>query len=390
MNKLPENFCILPWVSANLGPSGGVSICCASVAHRLEENSRPDDLQAIRNNSSFRSVRSKFLKGEWPKECTFCENLNTPGQSGHNMRLLVNERLKLPQNYTANMFTEDPLDLLELEINFGNICNFKCRMCSSEFSSRWIAEAKEINNPKFQSLLFSKPNHGEYNLNALIPLLNKLRTVIIKGGEPFLSPKFKVFLQTLVKNNISENCQIYVVTNGSIFDSEIFDLISKFKHPHVSFSIDGVEPIYSYIRDGSNGLKSVEENLKKACAFTKIHYSVNFTFQIYNMLRLYESVKFFRKYTPQITLLPVGQSYLHFSNAPDEIKLEVKSQFQRLLHEIDFHSDSSPRFVSALNDLEKPRNHESWIDFITYTKTLDKLRTQNFIEIEPRYSKYWQ
>ncbi len=389
MKQFPENFCILPWVSAVVPPTGGVGVCCVSSSYRLDEGMEESKLGLIRQNQTSKEMRRQFLNGEWPKGCDFCKRHSGPENRGHDMRRMNNERYRLHEDYKLEDFTEEPLDLIDLEINFGNICNFKCRMCSSNNSSRWITDAQLMQDERFQPFKDIKVNKGEFDVAQLIPYMKKLKLLQVKGGEPFLHPKFKKLLQELVNNGTSKTCSLYVISNGSIQDPELLDLVEQFQQAHIAVSIDGLEPVYSYIRDGSSGLDHVTQQMKNITDRPNIYLSNNFTLQIYNMLQVYEVTKFFSQYTNHIILLPVMQDYLHFRNAPQAIKDEAEKQLERVLAEIKLTPDSYQRYFSALQNIREPRSEAHWQDFITYTKKLDQIRNQDFLKIEPRFKSYF-
>ena len=139
MEKFPSNFCIIPWIGADVRPQGGVSLCCVAQEHLLDDNRDPSELETIRQNKNFTRIRQQFLKGEWPKECNYCQSYDKDEHSGYSLRKMYNQRFGLEQ-MAPHEFTDEAKDLMQLELNFGNICNYKCRMCSSQYSSKWMSD----------------------------------------------------------------------------------------------------------------------------------------------------------------------------------------------------------------------------------------------------------
>lgn len=389
MNEFPENFCVMPWISAVIPPTGGVGVCCVSAIHRMDNGKTESQLGEIRNSATWKNIRQSFIKGEWPASCEFCQKRSGPENRGHDMRRIVNEKYKLKENYRPEDFSDEPLDLLELEISFGNICNFKCRMCSAGYSSKWVSEAKKLNEEAFHTTKDLKVFNGDFDVHQFMPYMKKLKLLQIKGGEPFLNPKFKTMLKEMVRLQISSQCEIYVITNGSVQDEEILELMGQFKTAHIAVSMEGQDPIYSYIRTDSPGEGKIVEHLFKIMSYPNILLTINYTFQIYNMLRVYQSALFFSQFTRDIILLPVMQDYLHFKNAPLEIKENVKNQISNVLNEIELSDDSRARFESALKNLDEPRDLKAWNSFLVYTNKLDEAHKSKFTEIEPDFSQFF-
>lgn len=50
----------------------------------------------------------------------------------------------------------DPKYPVKIEINASNVCNLKCRICTSYASTKWIAEEKSITELHKKSILISQ------------------------------------------------------------------------------------------------------------------------------------------------------------------------------------------------------------------------------------------
>ena len=75
----------------------------------------------------------------------------------------------------------------------------------------------------------------------------KLNRVHFMGGEPMLSRRFEQFVDTMLEHN--PNISVSFVTNGSFsLTTRQKEILSKFRNLDFCFSIDGVGPVYEYLR----------------------------------------------------------------------------------------------------------------------------------------------
>lgn len=167
-----STFCIYPFKSLNITPGGSVKPCCAFMQEissgaksmSVYEHSLPE----IWNSDFMREVRRQMIAGERLAGCEYCYQQERSGLQS--MRSSVNEtwmrELADPQNALKQLFAEvtgDDYKVLSkaeldetlrqlfaevsandykvrnrsewLELDVGNLCNLKCRMCNSQSSS---------------------------------------------------------------------------------------------------------------------------------------------------------------------------------------------------------------------------------------------------------------
>lgn len=219
-----QAFCVLPFFGIELPRN--ISCCLMQPTNDLSQ------------------VKFNMLNGIRPPECQHCwgqEDLN----------ILSDRQIK---NNSATLFANKGITQLVSEchesvnapifykIDTSNICNATCITCNSAASTAWAAlELKNKVTP------IAKYN---ININQISKNINytSAKTIIFRGGESLLSKTNFQILSELVKAN-NTDCFISFVTNGSIRpSSHQLELLSKFKNLNFCFSIDGIGPVFDYLR----------------------------------------------------------------------------------------------------------------------------------------------
>jgi len=150
-------FCVNPFLEVNVTPAGSVRPCCAfantdnPIAPFIAVDGRPmsvyeHTIEEIWNSEFMRSVRRKLTEGEPVKECSYCYNQEKMG--ARSMRIegnraweagWLNPRSETIEDLQAKARANDyrvPDGPEWIDLDVGNLCNLKCRMCNSLSSSR--------------------------------------------------------------------------------------------------------------------------------------------------------------------------------------------------------------------------------------------------------------
>jgi sulfatase maturation enzyme AslB (radical SAM superfamily) len=207
---------------------------------------------------------------QWPVACTSCELQESQGR-GDSIRGNGNHAYA---NYNDNDIT--------LEIRPGSVCNFACQTCWPEASSR-VAEfhsrAGLIDIKSVDSTSFN-------NFDFLLPIADRLRDVVLLGGEPFYD---KSCLKFLSWANAHLTANITMFTNGSKID---FDFLKSYPgRLTLVFSLDAVGRPAEYIRYGTDWTEVIK-NYLAVKQLPNIEVRVNITCSVYNYLYINELIEF--------------------------------------------------------------------------------------------------
>ena len=115
-----------------------------------------------------------------------------------------------------------------------------------------------------------------------------LKILSILGGEPLYDRNIYRILQLLIDNS-NLDCFINFVTNGSVTltDSQL-DMFAKFKNLGICVSIDGIGPVFEYMRFPLKWPKLLENIAQYKTVAS--HVSVSYTLSNVNILYYKETV----------------------------------------------------------------------------------------------------
>lgn len=372
--KVKNNVCAFPWMNLSLSNNGHWRPCC-SFKGSMGTTSETEILTAFDNQSM---LRDRFLSGEYLNECSHCWTLEKNGITSlrqHNLQL--NKKI-----FYSELLDKPTLKTMDLRIT--NICNFKCRICSPSSSSQVAAEQLRIttNQEEKQKIkdIIEQSNWSESNPDFLDDIVHNLDNIInldFYGGEPFLVPRIKDFLQQIVDLGLHKQIRLHFNTNGSIFDKNIVDLLTQFKEVDIAFSIDDIKQRFEYQRGGS--WSQVENNIKNYLEYS----GNNFTFSIYptiniqNVFYLDELVN----WTHSLKL-PIHYNVL---DTPEFLSIENMTEEAKhlVINKLENHNEVSIRGIVDIIKSSTAKNNKG---FVEYMSKLDKTRKTNFSDNHPEMS----
>jgi len=246
--------CILPWISLETTPLGGVRPCCLYKGELPGLNLRTHTLEEAFNSSAMQELRETFEQGKQPGQCERCWIEEKAGK-------------KSKREYMLEKFKHVPFEpnLIFLDLKLGNICNLKCRICGSWSSSKWAQEQiaqfgdKHIAKQWLREGQWPRRSKGFWdNLDSLLP---NLKYFEFTGGEPFLIKQHFDLLQRAVDQGHADEIDIHYNTNGTQFPKQ-HEVWKHFKHVQIAFSIDNTGKRFEYERDGAKW-RTVNRNIKR-------------------------------------------------------------------------------------------------------------------------------
>ena len=299
----------------------------------------------------------------WPSSCYHCQNAEQLGRKD-SMRL---NGISAYSNYD--------LDDITLEIRPGSTCNFSCQTCWPEASSR-VRE----HHAKAGLILESLDTRSMTSFEWLLPIRDRIRNIVLLGGEPFYDKSCKAFLQFIANNNFTN--QLTIFTNGSVLDIEF--IRSYQGKLTLVFSIDAIGKAAEYIRYGTNW-DQVSANYQQALTFDNIETRVNITTSVYNVAYIPNLVSYLLDNWPSLVTWSDAIESTDFKRfSLSAIPVDHRSNLIGQLHNtvdqlhnavIDF--DQKHNAISAVQSLisnlsSTKFDTNNYDSFLSYVKLMDR------------------
>ena len=178
-----DTYCVLPWSSIMITPSGDYKVCCFSGYGSLDDPSENRDsihgmcydengkvmnvlthtIQDALNSKYNKQIRLSQSKNERHPMCNVCwtrDDANKfklqPTTSLRNFRSFIQfVEIKdvVTMEKAPDVMQEDGsiIDVrpISLDLRFTNVCNMKCIMCNSKYSNQWYEDELKLGNTKF-------------------------------------------------------------------------------------------------------------------------------------------------------------------------------------------------------------------------------------------------
>lgn len=281
-----------------------------------------------------------MLNGEFPKECSACSSMryNTESPNSYANDLFaqeINSRVQLTdKDGSLN------IDPSYFDYRFSNICDLKCKMCNQESSSRHEQQQREQDNIQGPTI---NQQRADFSKKILLPEMKNsidngsLTHLYWAGGEPLLMDEHWEIIQYAVDKNRAQEINLYYNTNLNqwhLVEERFIKLASQFRSVSLDFSIDGVEQIGSYIREGLNW-ERFEKNVSRIEKLSMFHLAFAITLTIPGALYLDGLLNFLSKHKLKYHLClaaPIGPTDLFsFAVLPPEIKMDLINRLNKLL-----------------------------------------------------------
>ena len=222
--------------------------------------------------------------------------------------------LKSFRNYSKNEFDLDNNGLELVDITASNICNLRCRMCSPTSSNLLMMDTKYFKDKGMEKEALSvvkrwgmsKPSRATESLqwDWLMENTHKIKALKASGGEPFYDDKVIQLLNRYVETGAAKNTYLSFHTNATQFTSEIVELLNHFKQNKHTFSIDGTDKVYEYIRYPAN-FKEMESSVMNYINNVKNYDPIlNFTMVVsaHNVLNIPEYIEWAKQIYPGVSI----------------------------------------------------------------------------------------
>jgi sulfatase maturation enzyme AslB (radical SAM superfamily) len=211
----------MPFFGAEYTPNGYSTPCCL-----------------LAKDTDLQQLRTDMLNQQRSSACQKCWTLEDQGETS-------DRQLK---NSTFDHYSNQDIELIEQDCHAGkfsqkiiklytsNLCNSTCVTCAPVASSAWAT----LRNVKtFEIIADDLLNTFDYQNFVMLNFV---------GGEPLYEKQNFAILERLIDAGNSD-CFISFTSNGSteLNDKQIA-ILSQFKNLSINLSIDGVGPVFEYLR----------------------------------------------------------------------------------------------------------------------------------------------
>ncbi|MCR9204705.1 MAG: twitch domain-containing radical SAM protein [Halobacteriovoraceae bacterium] len=379
-------FCPLPFVHLSIEPNGITSPCCNTPGSKILGNSNETPLFDIFKSQELIDFQKKFINSETlPPECYQCAKLESANQ--------FSMRQAAQQVFGSTLEEVEEGKLKYLGLRFDNVCNLKCRICSPDYSSRWVSDYKALGKPIKKEALKAFPDEEVFG-GKLDEVLSGLSHLYVAGGEPFLSGQFFEVLRRLKEMN-NLDLEITINSNATLHTykgTSIYEYLKGFKKVSLAISIDGVGKKAEYMRPGVSWdeiCRSIDEYLK----WDEVDLFISPTVSNLSFSNLPELCDFALNDIGLdpilVQLAPVFEpAYFRISQIPDGLKKKIQNDV--LADSLKLVAGNNSKnmvlfkqlksMVEVSKDEFNPQLHKQWRNEID---SLDKIRNENFLSVFP-------
>lgn len=249
-----------PWLAMGLSYSGHIKSGCCEFkgSPLLVDLTKPLDIPSIWNGEWFQGLRMAIRDGCMVDYgCRGCHHMKQglpelPEKPGGINEIQWANYAQAHEDRVAMNLTTEAVPMM-YNICFTPRCNIKCIMCSQQDSR------EHAGRDEFSCELLMD------NVEAL----SRASSILISGGEPFVSRECLKFLDQLCSHPNLLDVEARIVTNGLLLDKVMPKLLNK-RRVNVHVSLDGVGDVYEYVRRGASW-KRVSGNIERFLELKQKH-----------------------------------------------------------------------------------------------------------------------
>ena len=392
---MSDTFCTLPFTHLSTRPNGDITPCCRS--RDTLGNIKDMTFEEAWNSERQQQLRKDLLNGVRNKYCYQCWDMEDQGSISMRQSMNKIRSHMVPKKLDAEM----PFVVPVLELKMSNLCNFRCRTCKPELSTTWMKDWNAVKH-EYESLGIVNNTAREENFNKdefvedILKLAPTIEIVEFAGGEPLMDPLHYKVLEVL--EPYASNITVKYSTNLSKLKFGKFDTLaswSKFKGVDLSLSIDGHPALNDYIRTESD-TAVLAQNLRdvKRELGSKYEGRAALCYSAWNVFGLPDSYDYFEHVldTPVHGNIAWDPIFINPQILPNELKLKASEKYKEYLKTIEANTERKKRIHRFINQnmafMNAKDESKYFEQFLRYTKTLDRTRKTNIVDIVPEFAPY--
>lgn len=387
---MSEFYCPQPW-TGGFFTTEEQKVCCG---HDGVPSPRPS---AMYTSDFIKKIRTNLLTGNLDKSCMRCKTDEDNG-----IKSLRKTHLEWHNDVGIN-FEKDmdyPFTPKLFEVRLSNLCNYRCRMCTPNYSSSIAKEILKfpelkkwhLHQPEFTASV-SHLSHQENFLNDIIEMIPTLKAVHFTGGEPMLIPDLTKIIDSMDSQGYISDIILYITTNGSTINPRFIEKLNKFKRTHVTISIDAINEVAEYVRDGTIWSR-VDANIEYYGQLRldnphTLFLNSNTVLTAYTVLTMDKTVEYLcnlqRKYKFHMTMSVADMFYEPNALTGEARSIAIASLTRALaiLEAPDINGDGIKGQISSVKAILENSEPDDAIaeQFCSYTTDTDIARNQSFEKV---------
>lgn len=278
----PNIFCNIPWFELNINNDGSFDLCgCQNdkiIGTELgrQWNIKNMGIDEYWNSSRMQEKRLIKVGDTVDPMCRMCQMKDAAGYTS--ARQKENLKSVIFQERFDRSFAQSPhreyfdysrdnqgttiSRIHSLHLNIGSNCNFSCKFCPPESSSRVASDQKKIGwiaKDYRMDAWTEDPRAWERFTEWFDKNYQEVRVVHLIGGEPDYIKCFYELINMFADRKMHW-LNLSFTTNGSRDYSKIKKQLSTFRRVEIGVSIETADKSNDYIREGAN-TKHLLENV---------------------------------------------------------------------------------------------------------------------------------
>jgi organic radical activating enzyme len=393
----------------NLKPKGFVSACWRnhdSLGHYGDKT-----LKEIWNNDNYKNIRKNLMNNIQHEGCKSCWDMEKANITSTRQQCNEDYAEYIPKVMEEVVDGTLPMNVKSIELRFGNVCDLRCRHCSSIYSSTWAVAVNKHDDVK---RLFDKYQLTETStwrgisklpietfnqvVNDIAP---RVQEIVIAGGEPLIQPQHYDALERLLPyaHNITLEYNTNL-NNITLQNRHVSDLWIHFKKVNCRVSIDGDKQIHSYLRTGSD-LQVIENNiqtLKSELQPGQFNLTTTCTVSLYNISRFDDIRNYYVSLDcPFHCSLVQYPEALNIQYIPNIMKDNITKRVYNTINNLgNLKKNRLAKITKWANYVIDYMNNTNINNEVLpkstkeYIETMDRLNNTTFLDVYPEFKEYWQ
>jgi len=388
-----DTRCIFPWMQLYFDPLGKQAPCCYSSGSFGNLSDHTTVNQAM-NTPELKQLRTAMLANKKHRSCAMCYDLEKIGIVSERQHNTYNRFAKYSYMFDATNSdgSIDDVSVRYAVIGLDNICNFKCRICHNELSSR--IESEDLKLGHLSTPLIKNRSHANFTafMQDFQQQLANVEKLHFFGGEPLLMDQHYRMLDALLASG-NRDLELLYHSNLSVLShkqANVLDYWNQFNHVIVMVSLDAMDARAAYARHGSvwsqivDNIKAVKQHAPR------VKLIVDTTFSIYNALHVAD----FHQWLIQEKLFEPHEIEMHHARGdsndprmlPTELKQQAVARMQEFITWLKGHKDPAS-LIKYYEDMTVLLMSEDKMHllpaFVERVQKIDAYRSEEFATVFP-------